>query len=203
MKKSLFVILMMALGQIGFAQSIGIDEDDLVGKWALESATGDFNYFHYRVSMLRPDSIEVYTETRHTESPESLGVAKYYEGKREIIEYDEETWQEIHTGQYYDYYQDQGITDIFISNYDKLHILLHGSHYILRYRIIAYDGSAITLKTMDGMGTLVYRKQIPTRIAQATVTRGDDESYYKLNGVSMKDKPANEAYIRKGKKFIR
>jgi hypothetical protein len=204
MKKLIFTLSLLLLPLLASAQ-VEIDEEDLQGKWALESAEGNFNYRYYNSNgreMLRPDSIEIYNETRHTEYPESLGVVKYYEGQREYLDYNPNTGEEIHTGKFYDYYSDMGISDIFITKNDVLHLLLKSSHYAVRYRILAYDGETISLQTMDREGYLVYRKQQATRVSSTRSTPDDDDNYYTLKGTKSRTKPKGEAYIRKGKVYL-
>lgn len=201
MKKLLFFMLALVSTQFCFAQ-VDIDEDDLVGKWSLESADGSFNYKDKNAdySFNMPDSLEVYTETQHSENPESLGVAKYKHYEEEHIYYDYITGEPITIEAHYSFLS-CGISDIYITKNDVLHILLRGGHYILRYRILAYDGERITLQTMDKEGTLVYQRTQTTGIATTRAIEEKNDYYYSLNGIRYKAKPRGEAYIRKGKVY--
>ena len=147
-----------------------------------------------------PDSLEVYTETQHSENPESLGVAKYKHYEEEHIYYDYITGEPITIEAHYSFLS-CGISDIYITKNDVLHILLRGGHYILRYRILAYDGERITLQTMDKEGTLVYQRTQTTGIATTRAIEEKNDYYYSLNGIRYKAKPRGEAYIRKGKVY--
>ena len=148
-----------------------------------------------------PDSIEIYSEIRHSENPESLGVAKYKHYEEESIYYDYITGEPIKVGGDYQY-NNYGISDIYITKNDILHVLLKSGHYILRYRILAYDGERITLRTMDKEGTLVLRRAQTTGIASTRSGKEEDDNYYSLNGIRMNTKPKSKAYIRKGKVYL-
>ena len=202
MKKLLFTLPLLLLPLLASAQ-VEIDEEDLQGKWALESAEGNFNYKDRNMaySYLMPDSIEVYSELRHSENPESLGVAKYKYFQEEQIEYIYGTDEVIKTEAGYRF-QDYGISDIFITKNDVLHMNLQRAHYVLRYRILAFDGETISLQTMDREGYLVYRKQQATRVSSTRSVPDDDDNYYTLKGTKSKTKPKGEAYIRKGKVYL-
>ena len=202
MKKLLFVLSLLFLPLFASAQ-IEIDEEDLQGKWALESADGNFNYKYGNMaySYLMPDSIEVYSELRHSENPESLGVAKYKYFQEEQVTYIYGTDEVIKTEAGYRF-QDYGISDIFITKNDILHIHLQRSHYVLRYRILAYDGEILSLQTMDREGYLVMRKQQATQVSSTRSVPDDDDNYYTLKGIKSKAKPKGEPYIRKGKVYL-
>ena len=202
MKRLPFILTLMLLPLLASAQ-VEIDEEDLEGKWALESAEGNFNYKYTNqdYSFLLPDSIEIYSEIRHSENPESLGVAKYKYYEKESIYYDYITGEPIKVGGDYQY-NNYGISDIYITKNDILHVLLKSGHYILRYSILAYDGERITLRTMDKEGTLILRRAQTTGIASTRSGKEEDDNYYSLNGIRMNTKPKSKAYIRKGKVYL-
>jgi len=203
MTKKLIIALSLLLLPLLASAQVEIDEEDLQDKWALEYAEGNFNYKYMNqdYSFLLPDSIEVYSEIRHSETPESLGVAKYKHYEEESIYYDYITGEPIKVGGDYQY-NNYGISDIYITKNDILHVLLKSGHYILRYRILAYDGERITLRTMDKEGTLVLRRAQTTGIASTRSSKEEDDNYYTLKGTKSKTKPKGEAYIRKGKVYL-
>ena len=177
---SLLIVAILSI-QIGYAQNIDIDECDLTGKWGLESSEGEFNFSYKQIKILLPDSIEVYTESRHTESPESLGVVKYIKEDSTINKY--------------------GIQDIFITNMNKLHILLWGGHLIARYKILYFDGERIKLQTMDGLGNLTYRRNQPTSLKKLIRSESQDD-YISLKGIRLKSKPNKEPFIYRRKVYL-
>lgn len=176
-----FLIVAIISIQIGYAQNFDIDECDLTGKWGLESSEGEFMFTYQQIKILLPDSIEVYTESRHTESPESLGVVKYIKEDSTIKTF--------------------GIQDIFISNMNKLHIYIWGGHLIARYKILYYDGERIKLQTMDGLGNLTYRRNQPTSLKNLIRSESQDD-YISLKGIRMKSKPNKEPYIYRRKVYL-
>lgn len=190
----------MAIGMIGllsFAQEI--DEMELAGtEWGLVESEGEFVYEHYKLSSLKPDSIYFYNEDMHKEQRESLGVAKY-QTVEEYTYYNENN-DLIHTGEYRNVFISEGMMDYFVSNSNKLHILLHGGHTILRYKVNYYDGETMKLETFDRKGKLTYRKRsLPSDAAAPKFNaRRKDDNYYSVSGQKLSGEPSIGLYIHEG-----
>ena len=200
------ILVSMTLGMMSlfsFAQEI--DEMELAGtEWGLTESEGEFVYvrrYGYDNGFIvtsKPDSIYFYNEEQHVEHPESLGIAKYQ--TEEEYTYYNDNYELIHTGEYRTVFKSIGVMEYFVSNGNKLHILLGGGHYNLRYKVNYYDGETMMLETFDRKGKLTYRKRtLPSDAAAPKYNaRRRDNNYYNVSGQKLSREPLNGLYIYEG-----
>lgn len=189
----LFMILAMALPMM--AQDI--TESDLEGVWVRYQSTGEFRPYKTDCgySLQDPESVKFYIDN-NTLGDDSLGVAYVLNPKHEI--YDE--WS-VFKG-YEERLEIRGIQDYFISKGDILHIQYHGGHYCQRYKIVSYDGTFITLETMSGMGTVIWKRET-TDVSAPVYYKGNNEKYYSLDGKPLPGEPRKGVFIMGSKKIVK
>ena len=175
MKKILSTLLFMLVPVLASADGIG--EEELAGKWVLESYEGEFVYsssetiYHYDEStgeeifkkikcyLARPDIIEFYNEEQHqTENRESLGVAKFQS--------EEEYTCSFGIGDYMLYDSSSGRL--------RLHISYRSGHSIVRYIVNSITFDRMELMTYDKKGKVVYvRDGNPNAATENKSRQGD------------------------------
>ena len=148
-----------------FAQDFA--EEDFVGTWDLIESSGEFVYKYDRKYMFGcPVEIEFYTEDKHVEERESLGVAR-------ISTSDQHTYT-------------IGIQDYFLyitANGDlRLHIQYGGGHYIVRYIVLELSQDQMELMTYDKKGRVTYRRKGSTSVRGLRPEDDVSDSYYNLKG---------------------
>ena len=174
MKKILFSLLLVAAMS---ANAQTFDEVDLIGTWKLDNFSGRLPY-----GIKTFDSIVLGETVRGTSTPCSgfiKGVV-YGSGK-----YDEE------------YY----IPDFFISNNNKLHIIV-GDNYALRFVIEELTSSSLKAKTYDGHRLTFSKVHSSSGVKPMTQTNSADGSIYNLNGQKVEDVTTNGVYIQNGQKKV-
>ncbi len=133
---------MLFLPVIAQAQVV-VNEYDLVGKWVLESYSGEFNFnpsdYSYN-EYSRPKEFELYPEEKVSWS---VGNVTFRDDN-------------YSTG-----YVDKKLFDYFISSNNPF--ILHfqfteGDGIRLRFRIISYSNNVLELDTFDGKGHLIYKR---------------------------------------------
>ena len=208
MKKLLLLITLFlaALSQPVNAQEF--DELDLVGRWTQKSKTGEFtSYKKYEespdISMQTPEVLLFYEEPNIQVNDDSLGVAYYCDPNYPLKEYNENTWQWEPTGEYGEYWEYVGIRDYFISNNNKLHILMRGAHYALRFRIVSLDASNMTLETLNGKGIIVFEKDQPASVRPKIAEAPSNDRYYTLDGKLLNEPPRYGVFIKNKKKYAK
>ena len=170
-----------------FAQ-VEINEFDLVGKWKLESYSGEFNYkpTNYPSNCARPDTIEIYTEEN----------CKWGVGRISVVALDQPKG-----------YYSSDMREFFIT-YGSTRIL-HlsrtntSSPLILRFRIIKYNGEELELTTFDGKGSLLYKREsVANNIRSQSVDKEYNGDVYSINGYKIGDNTSKGIIIKDGKKII-
>ena len=209
MKQLVVTIMCLLCASTIWAQEVDIDETDLFGRWNLVESSGDFiPYSKYetspKFSMQKPEALLFYDEPNIQVNDDSLGVAYYCDPHYPEYVYDENTWQKKPTGNYVEYWEYVGIRDYWISKNNKLHILMRGSHYALRYKIIGFDGDKLTLETMNGKGTVIYMRDGSTGVSEVRRQADNVEyRYYSLDGKLLDGEPQNGAFIKGRKKYLK
>jgi len=184
------------------------DELDLVGKWTLKSKTGEFSsYKKYEadpdISMQTPEMLLFYEEPNMQVNDDSLGVAYYCDPHYPIKVYNETKWEWEETGEYGEYWNYVGIRDYLISNNNKLHILMRGSHYALRFRIVSLDANNMTLETLNGKGTVIFEKEQPASVRAQIAESPSNDRYYSLDGKLLNEPPRYGVFIKNKKKYAK
>ena len=191
-----------------FAQDVDIDETDLIGRWTQVSKSGEFtSYKKYEndpdYSRQTPEALLFYDEPNIKVNDDSLGVAYYCDKNYPIRKYNEQTGEYVLTGEYGEYWLYAGMRDYFISKNNILHIYLWGTHYALRYKILAFDGSTMTLETMNGKGTIVFSKAQPSEVRAIKSNADENETYYSLDGMRLSAEPRTGIFIKNKRKYIK
>ena len=142
-----------------FAQDFA--EEDLVGTWELVESSGEFVS-----SKGCPEELEFYTEEKHVEESESLGVAR--------IRTSDQHTREIGMQDYFIY--------MTIGGNLRLHIQYQGGHYIVRYIVLEISQDKMELMTYDKKGRATYRRIGSTNV-RGIKTDGDmSKRQYNLKG---------------------
>jgi len=208
MKSFYLFVALIATSISCFAQDVDIDETDLFGRWIQVSKSGEFtSYKKYDTapdySRQTPEALLFYDEPYIKVNDDSLGVAYYCDKNYPIRKYNEQTGEYTLTGEYGDYWLYAGMRDYFISKNNILHIYLWGTHYALRYKILSFDGSTMTLETMNGKGTIVFSKARPSEVRAIKSDANEDETYYSLDGMRLSAEPRTGIFIKNKRKYIK
>ena len=208
MKRFYLFVALLASSISVFAQDVDIDETDLIGRWTQVSKSGEFtSYKKYEndpdYSRQTPEALLFYDEPNIKVNDDSLGVAYYCDKNYPIRKYNEQTGEYVLTGEYGEYWLYAGMRDYFISKNNILHIYLWGTHYALRYKILAFDGSTMTLETMNGKGTIVFSKAQPSEVRAIKSNADEDEAYYSLDGMRLSAEPRTGIFIKNKRKYIK
>lgn len=208
MKRFYLFIALLATSMSGFAQDVEIDETDLFGRWIQVSKSGEFtSYKKYDnapdYSRQTPETLLFYDEPNIKVNDDSLGVAYYCDKNYPIRKYNEQTGEFGFTGEYGEYWLYAGMRDYFISKNNILHIYLWGTHYALRYKILSFDGSTMTLETMNGKGTIAFAKDQPSEVRAITNDKNEVETYYSIDGMKLNSEPRTGVFIKNKRKYIK
>ena len=208
MKRFYLFVALLASSISVFAQDVDIDETDLIGWWTQVSKSGEFtSYKKYEndpdYSRQTPEALLFYDEPNIKVNDDSLGVAYYCDKNYPIRKYNEQTGEYVLTGEYGEYWLYAGMRDYFISKNNILHIYLWGTHYALRYKILAFDGSTMTLETMNGKGTIVFSKAQPSEVRAIKSNADENETYYSLDGIRLSAEPRTGIFIKNKRKYIK
>lgn len=180
MKKILFSLLLVAAMS---ANAQTFNEVDLIGTWKLDNFSGRLPYgIKTFDSIVLGETVRGVSEWNPQGTPCSgfiKGVV-YGSGK-----YDEE------------YY----IPDFFISNNNKLHIIV-GDNYALRLVIEELTSSSLKAKTYDGHRLTFSKVNSSSGVKPMTQTNSADDSIYNLNGQKVEDVTTNGVYIQNGQKKV-
>ena len=176
MKKILFSLLLVAAMS---ANAQTFNEEDLVGTWT----TTGFTYALYKILDMESITLGAGEYNRRVAS----GVIKNM------------TWIDI-----WDNYEDRGdrrIFDYFISNNNKLHIIVEDD-YVMHFIIEELSASSLKVKTYDGQSYTFAKDNSSTEVKPMTITRSADDSIYNLNGQKVEDVTTNGVYIQNGQKKV-
>lgn len=177
MKKYLIFMLLISVVSVK-AQSY--DEVDLVGKWYFISKPNSF-----------PIGIRDFTGFYLgyiTLDGRRRGASGY------VFNFDD--------GDSLEGIRDEEILDFFISNNNKLHIII-GDDYCLRYVIEYLTENQMKLKAYDGSYSFIMGKDTSTTgVRSATQTQPTDFTVYDLNGKKVENIKTNGIYIQSGQKKV-
>ena len=194
---SMMMLMVMALPSLGQE----IDERNLPGRWVLQSKTGEFQYQtnsdtwpEIEHTMQAPDVLKFYDEVSLVSHDDSLGVAYFCDSHHPIYEYNPTTGENVFTGEYGEYWFYKGLQDYFISNGDKLHVVF--KHHVSRWKIVALDGENMTLETMSGKGTVVYKRDTTSSVQAPLIDLDENNLYYSIDG-------KQQSILSKGVNIIR
>ena len=208
MKKVMLLATLVLTSLSCLAQDIDIDETDLFGRWVQTSKSGEFtSYKKYErdpdYSVQAPEAFLFYDEPNLEVVDDSLGVAYYCDPHYAIMEYNQETWEWEPTGEYGEYWEYAGIRDYFISKNNTLHIYLWGTHYALRYKIIGFDGTTLTLQTMNGKGVITFSKEVTSAVRAIEAAPKATNRYYSIDGRLLNGEPRTGVFIKNKRKYIK
>ncbi|MDE6271142.1 MAG: hypothetical protein K2M12_09865 [Muribaculaceae bacterium] len=181
----------IAIGSMAAMAQEPYDEVDLIGKWTVEEQEGVINNVIIKISGFYLGDFD-YLKISGDNS-----YYRYYGGQLLDVEFAQESGLD-----HSNFYSDEPIADFWISNGNKLHILLNPEYWYnpaLRFIIDEWTGDKMVLKSYDGKSRIVVRKEAdgpasaPSVIAEAT--RGG-ERIYNLNGQEVKN-PESGLYIKR------
>ena len=183
--KKIILLVFCTLLPFYLSAQVEISEFDLIGKWSLESYSGEFNFrpINNPPNITHPDSIEFYSDEK----------MKSYAAQ--IIAKDDTQTDGL---------WERGIEDFFITYGNPLILhLLGGSRFCLRFRIIKYNKNEIELATFDGKGSLIYKRESePTNISSTFSNNKTDDYIFSINGYKIEKEPVKGFFIKEGKKFV-
>ena len=166
-----------------FAMSVNaqtFDEALLVGTWKPTTMMGTLPY-----------KIESFT---------SITLGEYYNewgdrasGLIAALRYEGGEWVHNEEG--------ETVLDFYISNNDKLHIIVSGD-YALRFVIEELIETSLKLKTYDGTCAIELTKESSTGIASTAKAPEKDAATYNLNGQKIDSPQPNMIYIQNGQKKV-
>ena len=180
MKKILFSLLLVAAMS---ANAQTFNEEDLVGTWTM---TG-FSYPPGKI--LNIESI-------------TLGIGVYEVWEKELFVASGLIKNMIYISPYNNrqYTENSMISDYFISNNNKLHII--AGNYALHFIIEELSASSLKVKTYDGQNYTFEKDNSSTDVKPMTLTRSADDSIYNLSGQKVEDVTTNGVYIQNGQKKV-
>lgn len=174
MKKYLIFMLLISVVSVK-AQSY--DEVDLIGKWYFISKPSSF-----------PLGIKDFNGFY-------LGYTSLEGRKDEVSGYFIDLDK-------YPYNHNERILDFFISNNNKLHIII-GDDFCLRYVIEYLTESQMKLKAYDGSYSFIMGKDTSTTgVRSAIQNQPTDSTVYDLNGKKVENIKTNGIYIQSGQKKV-
>ena len=184
MKKYLLFIFAVLLSMSATAQTY--DETLLDGKWTLSSTTGNgvFSPLIKSISVLdlgadiRTDE-GGYQEIR---GGEIIFIPAYNAGS-----------EGLPNGQDY-------ILDYFISNNDKLHLLI-GDDFHVHARITELTATTLSIQNYAGTLTLTFSKT-PASVNAASAAKANEDRTYNLSGQQVSAPSAPGVYVEQGKKYL-
>lgn len=188
--KKLFFIAFLLLQSFNLFAQVEINEFDLVGKWNLESYSGEFNYKSTMGTLDKglghPNIIELYTDEN----------IKYSVGK--IMSEGPDQPSGYYTSEILDYFITYGSTRILHFTPKPI-----SSPTILRFRIIKYNGEELELATFDGKGSLLYKREsVANNIRSLSASKEYNGEVYSINGSKIGDNASKGIIIKDGKKII-
>ena len=173
---SLFIILAMNVNAQTF------DETLLVGTWKPTNITGTLPYrIQSFSSIILGDCVD---------DEDEGGWSGYITDLWYVDEYrkDEDDYDEY-------------ILDFFISNNNKLHILV-GDDYALRFIIEELTETSLKVKTYDGICSITFAKDGSTKVAPVSKTSAQETDTYSLSGQKVANPLPNTIYIKDGQKKL-
>lgn len=181
MKKILLSLLLVAAMS---ANAQTFDEADLVGTWT----TTGFTYAPCKI--MNMESITL-----------GIGVYEVWEGERFVTSGLIKNMTYISPYNNREYTENTSILDYFISNNNKLHIIV-GDDYAMHFIIEELSASSLKLKTYDGQSYTFEKDNSSTDVKPMTLIRSADDSIYNLSGQKMEDFTTNGVYIQNGQKKV-
>ena len=181
MKKILFFLL-IATAVCANAQTF--DEADLVGTWT----TTGFTYAPCKI--MNMESITL-----------GPGVYEVWEGERFVTSGLIKNMTHIEPYNNREYTENTRILDYFISNNNKLHIIVEDD-YAMHFIIEELSASSLKLKTYDGQSYTFAKDNSSTEVKPMTQTYSTDDSIYNLSGQKVEDVTTNGVYIQNGQKKV-
>ena len=97
--------------------------------------------------------------------------------------------------------KDEYLLDFFISNGNKLHLIVD-DEYSLRFIIDELTNTTLILKTYKGDGMVKLTKESTSNIKRVNQDRHSESSTYSIQGHKVERTKASGVYIQSGRKFI-
>ena len=184
MKKYLFFLLLISAVS---ANAQTFDEADLIGTWT----TSGLSYAPYKIT-----NIESITLCNGLYSYE--GDKRPFSGCITNITCIEQGWD----GEEYTSTDSfENILDFFISNNNKLHIIVD-DQYALHFIIEELTATTLKVKTYDGQSYTFTKDSSSSSVSSKSLTRPDDASTYHLNGQKVENVTTDGIYIQNGQKKV-
>lgn len=182
--KVLLLALFAILANSAFAQAADFDETTLIGQWTVTSMTGAPN--------------------NYVKSFDGFYLGDcHFDGS-----YDD--WARGDIGGYIinltfndgDGHDHHSIKDFFISNNNKLHIILVDDHYdrnyTFRFVIENLTPENMTLKSYDGSCLIELNKEgSSSSVMSAELHPGDTQEFYNLKGLKVNNPREGEIYVKR------
>lgn len=179
MKKILFSLLLVAAMS---ANAQTFDEVNLIGTWRLDNFSEKFPYGITFDSIVLGDVAGVDGGLPCSGFITGLAIpgSERYNGDSD---------------------SEKSIPDFFISNNNKLHIIV-GDDFALRFVIEELTSSSLKAKTYDGHRFTFVKDNSSSGVKPMTQTHSADDSIYNLNGQKVEDVTTNGVYIQNGQKKV-
>lgn len=184
MKQILFALVILIGGMTGAAQQY--DEVDLLGEWTAISHEG--NQIHPKLT-----SLERVVFGKYTYSKEEWGEEKQVTESFGVVDviypsYSSEA----------DYRTNLSIDAFFISNNNKLHIILDDSYSYLNMAFVIkkFTANELILTNYDNTYEVILRKQGASKATPLSGTNNSKPSYNSLDGLKVKN-PDKGLYVKK------
>lgn len=178
MKKILFSLLLVAAMS---ANAQTFDEVDLIGTWR----TSGLAYAPLKITNIESIALGDNIYDGH---PQSGSLINY-------------THEDDEFNEYIEYPRTQRILDYFITNNNKLHIIVQDD-YTLHFIIEELTSSSLKVKTYDGHRFTFVKDNSSSGVKPMTQTNSADDSIYNLNGQKVEDVTTNGVYIQNGQKKV-
>ena len=175
MKKILFSLLLVAAMS---ANAQTFDEVDLIGTWRTPGLT----YAPLEITNIESIALGDHINLTYGSRPRSGFIINY---TREGDEYPET----------------ERILDYFITNNNKLHIIVQDD-YTLHFIIEELTSSSLKVKTYDGHRFTFVKVNSSSSVKPMTQTHSADDSIYNLSGQKVEDVTTNGVYIQNGQKKV-
>ena len=187
MKKTLFLLLLVSAVT---ANAQSFDETDLIGTWT----TTGFAYPAYKITNIESITLGdgMYDNGKGLDPMSGFLKNVTYTDYRYNIDTEAYDLEETRTSEM------RAVTDFFISNNNKLHIV-QDDNYVLHFIIEELTATTLKVKTYDNL-SYTFTKESATPVKSAVKPRSADASTYNLRGQKVEKVTADGVYIQKGQK---
>lgn len=183
MKRILLPLLFIAAMALN-AQNF--DEAQLTGTWTPTETSGTLPY---GIRSFASISLGDLAETCEDEYEDWVNRAS---GVVKSLRHDEESESE-----------DEFVLDYFISNNNKLHIVLESYEYALRFVIEELTATSLKVRTYDGACSICFTKNdMPSAVNAVQAATARKTAGYNLKGQKISRPQPRSVYVRNGEKRL-